>query len=107
MMFLHNTARAQTDEASSRKDYLPSLIGKKNIILNLFHQIILPHSLTSSQGQSEDHFPMKLPAPPLAPAPVGTLGSWPLPPPPGLCWYGSGFELMLVGGLKEMGKETL
>lgn len=50
---------------------------------------------------------MKLPAPPLVPAPVGTLGSWPLPPPPGLCWNGSGFEQMLVGGLKETGKGTV
>lgn len=61
-----------------------------------------PHSLTSFQGQSEDQFPEKSPGPPLASAPAGTLGSWPLPPPPGRGWYGCGYELVDRGLLKRV-----
>lgn len=70
-------------------------------------QVTLPHSLTSSQGQSEDQFLVKSPAPPLASAPGGILGSWPLPPPPGLCWYGCGCEQLLVGQLEGISRETV
>ncbi len=70
-------------------------------------QVTLPHSLTSSQGQSEDQFLERSPAPPLAAAPVWIPGSWPLPPPPGQCWYGCGYEQLLVGQLEKMIEETL
>lgn len=68
--------------------------------------VTLPHSLTSSQGQSEDQFLLKSPAPPLASAPAGILGSWPLPPPPGRCWYDCGSERLLVGRLEWIKKWT-
>lgn len=68
--------------------------------------VTLPHSLTSSQGQSEDQFLLKSPAPPLASAPAGILGSWPLPPPPGRCWYDCGSERLLVGQLEWIKKWT-
>lgn len=61
----------------------------------------LPHSLTSSQAQSEGQFLVKSPAPPLASAPAGILGSWPLPPPPGRCWYDCGCGRLLVGRAGE------
>lgn len=95
----------------------PSLTGKKygtefitsssGLQISTLIQVTLPHSLTSSRGQSEDQFLVKSPAPPLASAPVETLGSWPLPPPPGLCWYGCGFEQLLVGGLEGISKKPL
>lgn len=59
----------------------PSSVQQKGTLI----PVALPHSLTSSQGQSEDQFLVKSPAPPLASAPAGILGSWPLPPPPGRC----------------------
>lgn len=71
-----------------------------------FISVTLPHSLTSSQGQSEDQFLLKSPAPPLASAPAGILGSWPLPPPPGRCWYDCGSERLLVGQLEWIKKWT-
>lgn len=63
--------------------------------------VTLPHSLTSSQARSEGQFLVKSPAPPLASAPAGILGSWPLPPPPGRCWYDCGYERLLVGRAGE------
>lgn len=92
----------------------PSMTGKNMDIesssplqMSTLIQVTLPHSLTSSQGQSEDQFLVKSPAPPLASAPVGILGSWPLPPPPGQCWYGYGYERLLVGQLEGISREPL
>lgn len=93
---------------SDRKKYGIEFITSSSLLqMSTLIQVTLPHSLTSSQGHSEDLFLVKSPAPPLASAPVGTLGSWPLPPPPGLCWYGCGYEQLLVGGLEGISREPL
>lgn len=74
----------------------PNFITSSTLLrMSTLIQIPLPHSLTSSQGQSEGQFPVKSPALPLASPLVWTLGSWPLSPPPGLCWYGCDYERLL------------
>lgn len=113
---LHNiTSTHKAHDRDSEKSYSPSGTRKKYdtgfitsslLQIRALIQVTLPHSLTSSQGPSEDQFPVKSPAPPLASAPVGILGSWPLPPPPGRCWYGCGFERLLVGQLEGIQRET-
>lgn len=65
----------------------------------------LPHSLTSSQGRSEDWLPVKSPAPPLASAPAAILGSCRLSPPPGICCYGCDCETLRVHRVALLNKE--
>lgn len=113
---LHNIASTHYKMYDGRDSKGSSVTGEKYDIefitsssllqMSTLIQVTLPHSLTSSQGQSGDQFLVKSPAPPLASAPGGILGSWPLPPPPGLCWYGCGCEQLLVGQLEGISRET-
>lgn len=80
------------------------------IIQNCHTQLILilmalPHSLTSSQGCSEDWLQVKSPAPPLASAPAVILGSWRLSPPPGICCYDCDCETLQVHRVTLWNKE--
>lgn len=82
--------------------YTPSYVAGDNTPLNwsdrhlsrILILIPLPHFLTSSQGRSEDWLQVKSPTLPLASAPAAIPGSCRLSPPPGICCYDCGCEML-------------